>query len=78
MDTYILSLSSTLGKLELCEGVWGVFDTLDKAMIAAQKCIAAYDEIVYDWDWDEPVWLIFTNKSTWRIERLKMNDEPVV
>ncbi len=55
MNTYILSLSSTLGKLELCEGVWGVFDTLDKAMTAAQKCIAAYDEIVYDWDWSEPV-----------------------
>jgi hypothetical protein len=47
-------------------------------MIAAQKCIAAYDEIVYDWNWSNPVWLIFTNKSTWRIECLKMNDEPVV
>ena len=75
---YILSLSHSISnRLAICEGVWGVFDSYEKAHRAMERCIDEYEEVIHDFDANETEWFVFTNKSTWKIERLTINDEPV-
>ena len=74
MNKYVVTLEACTVSDIVC-GVWGVFSTYEKAVHAVSTFIQKGNEILYDWDFNEVVWLFFTNKSTWRIESLIEDDE---
>jgi hypothetical protein len=74
MRKYVVTLEACPTCAISC-GVWGVFSTYEKAVHAVGTFIDRNNEELYDWTFDDVIWLFFTNKSTWRIESLIEDDE---
>ena len=57
------------------DGVYGAFDTLEKAQIEACKHMAAYEEQLQDWDSDDSndLFNYFSDKGTYHIEGIMLN-----
>lgn len=77
MTTYVLTYHDCTGVMKCADGVWGVFDSFDKAMTAVEKCIDVYDESTITIDNYGAYTKIFTHKSVYKIEAIQMNDFPV-
>lgn len=76
MKIYILSRYDSTGLGNMVDGVWGAFDTLEKAQLEACMHIQGLGETLLDWDEDgvRGLWNYFTDKGTYHIERLTLND----
>ena len=77
MTTYVLSYHDCTGVMKCADGVWGVFDSLEKAIEAVQMCANVYSETILTTDTFNVYTKIFTNKSIYKIEAIRMNDFPV-
>ena len=75
MFVYVVSLEHNENASE-CEGTWGVFSDLIKASKAVQQWMEDYEEFLTDYSHDEgsPVYVYYTTKSIWKIERIILDD----
>lgn len=74
MTMFVLSFYGN-GSLPTCiDGVYGVFDTRELAFTAVGRYCDANAEQVYDFDADLTLWRFFTNKGTYVIEAMPLND----
>lgn len=72
---YVLSFYSN-GELDrLVDGVYGVFSTYERACRAVDHHCEAFGLTVYDYDVDLTMWRYFTNKGTYVIEEMLLDDE---
>ena len=76
MTLYILSRYDSTGLGNTTDGVWGAFDTLEKAKLEASLHIQSLGEAMLDWDEDgvRGLWNYFTDKGTYHIESIVLND----
>ena len=74
-NVYVVSLEHNEHAME-CEGVWGVFSSDIKAMQAVSQWMDDYDEVMLDYSHDEfsTVWIYYTTKSIWKVERITIDD----
>ena len=76
MMMYVLSFCGN-GNTSVIDGVYGVFDSIQKAFLAVGHYCDAYDELIYDFENGERMWRFFTNKGTYAIEAMPLNDEGI-
>lgn len=76
MKLYILSRYDGTGLGNVVDGVYGVFDTLEKAQKEACQHMEALNETLLDWDANEfsGLWNYFADKATYHIESMGLND----
>lgn len=77
MTMYVLSFYGNGEIPHAINGVYGVFDSLARAMVAVGHYCDNFNETVYDYDVDPDMWRYFTNKGTYVIEHMKVNDEGI-
>ena len=78
MMVYVLSFFGN-GELPNCvDGVYGVFTTREGAFTAVGHACDAMNEIVYDFDCDMTLWRFFTNKGTYVVECMGLDDEGAI
>lgn len=73
---YVLSFYSN-GELDrLVDGVYGVFTNRERAFLAVGHHCEAFGLTVYDYDFDGGrMWRYFTNKGTYVVEEMPLDDE---
>lgn len=76
MKIWILSRYDSTGLGNVVDGVYGAFDTLEKAQLEACKHMQAYGEQLLDWDSDNfnGLFNYFSDKGTYHIESIMLND----
>lgn len=75
MTMYVLSFFSNGQLANLIDGVYGVFDSMERAFTAVGHHCDANNEVVYDYDCDLTLWRFFTDKGTYVVESMELNDE---
>ncbi len=74
MRLYLLSFFGR-NKMPGCvDGVCGVFNSLEKAITAVGQLCAKYDEHIIDYDYDSNLWCCFTDKGTYSVDFITMNE----
>ena len=73
METYVISFLGN-GECSLINGVYGVFDSFELAMEAIQKYCEHYDEKIIDVETRNTVYIFYTDKGKYVIEKLAMNN----
>ena len=73
---WVLSRYDGTGLGNVVDGVFGVFDTLEKAQIEACKHMQAFGELLLDWDENvfNGLFNYFSDKGTYHIEMIRLND----
>ena len=72
---YVLSFYSN-GELDrLVDGVYGVFTNRERAFLAVGHHCEAFGLTVYDYDVDLTMWRYFTDKGTYVVEEMPLDDE---
>lgn len=75
MTMYVLSFYSNGELANLIDGVYGVFDSMERAFSAVGHHCEAFGLTVYDYDCDLTLWRFFTDKGTYVVESMELNDE---
>ena len=76
MVVYVLSRFDGTGLGDVVDGVYGVFTTLDKAKQEACKHMLISGEKLLDYDYNDfnGIWNYFSNKATYHIESMRLDD----
>lgn len=78
---YVLSFYSN-GELDrLVDGVYGVFTNLERAFLAVGHHCEAFGLNILDYDFSDlgsTMWRYFTNKGTYVIEEMPLDDEGAI
>ena len=76
MQVWVVTYHDCTGLCNICDGVWGVFSTWEKARDAIYVHLKNYDETVQDMDFNEfnLVYLWYTNKSIYKVESVTVDE----
>ena len=74
MKVYVVSWNGGPSMLTCLDGVYCVFDTLEKAQRTIFDYITEWEDTLLDIDLEPTTQLYFTAQGTWKIEQLEMND----
>lgn len=72
MKVYVLSWFSDREEIE--DGVYGAYSSLERAASAMNKYANDFNETIWDTAYDADEWLFFTNKGTYKIEAMFLDD----
>ena len=72
MKIYMLSWFSDRKEIE--DGIYGAYSSLDRAEKAMHKYADMFHETILDTAYDTDEWLFFTNKGTYKIEAMFLDD----
>lgn len=75
MTVYVLSFFGNGTLPDFIDGVYGVFDSRERAFLAVGHNCEVHNEEIYDYEYDLTLWRFFTDKGTYVIESMKLNDE---
>lgn len=77
MKLYVVSYLDATGESlrELYNGVYGVFDTLPRAIKAVQNYMQDWEETLSDMLYDVNMCRMYTDKGNWIIEGMELNDD---
>ena len=75
MTMYVLSFYGNNKMPNCIDGVYGVFDSMGRAFTAVGHNCDAHNENIFDFDSDLTMWRFFTNKGTYVVESMELNDE---
>lgn len=74
MKVYVLSFFSN-GEREATDGVYGVYSTLTKAWRKIDENMGNCNERFLDYDIEPTVQIVYTDKGTYLIEPMEVDDE---
>lgn len=74
MKVYVLSYYSN-GEHEATDGVYGVFSSVIKAWKQIDKFVSDFNETIYDFDLNMETQTIYTDKGTYLIEIMTLDEE---
>lgn len=72
MKIYVLSWFSDREEIE--DGVYGAYSSLERAESTMNKYANDFHETILDTAYDTDEWLFFTNKGTYKIEAMFLDD----
>ena len=72
MKIYVLSWFSSDKEFE--DGVYGAYSSLERAESMMNKYANDFNETILDTVYDTDEWLFFTNKGTYKIEAMFLDD----
>lgn len=74
MKVYVLSYYSK-GKREATDGVYGAYSSITKAWQQIDKNVVDFNETIFDFDIGMNNQVIYTDKGTYLIEIMEVDDE---